>query len=85
MKKVFLLLALMTSLGISAQKQWTLDDCINYAMQHNIDLQQIRLTQKSAVEDVKQSKAALLPTLSASTNQGVSYDPWDDYSSDKVS
>ncbi len=85
MKKGFLLLALMTSLGISAQKQWTLDDCINYAMQHNIDLQQIRLTQKSAVEDVKQSKAALLPTLSASTNQGVSYDPWDDYSSDKVS
>ena len=85
MKKGFLLLALMTSLGVSAQKQWTLDDCINYAMQHNIDLQQVRLTQKSATEDVKQSKAALLPTLSASTNQSVNYDPWDEFSTDKVS
>ena len=85
MKKGFLLLALMTSLGVSAQKQWTLDDCINYAMQHNIDLQQVRLTQKSATEDVKQSKAALLPTLSASTNQSVNYDPWDEFSTEKVS
>lgn len=28
------------------------------------------------MEDVKQSQAALLPTLSASTSQNVSYNPW---------
>ena len=85
MKKTFLLMATLVSLGVHAQKQWTLEDCINYAMQNNIDLQQIRLTQKSAAEDVKQSKAALLPTVTASTNQGVNYDPWDDLVTDKVS
>ena len=85
MKKTFLLMATLVSLGVHAQKQWTLEDCINYAMQNNIDLQQIRLTQKSAAEDVKQSKAALLPTVTASTNQGVNYDPWDDLTTDKVS
>jgi outer membrane protein len=78
-------MAALVSLGVHAQKQWTLEDCINYAMENNIDLQQIRLTQKSATEDVKQSKAALLPTVSASTNQGVNYDPWDDLTTDKVS
>ena len=78
-------MATLVSLGVHAQKQWTLEDCINYAMENNIDLQQIRLTQKSAAEDVKQSKAALLPTVSASTNQGVNYDPWDDLLTDKVS
>ena len=78
-------MATLVSLGVHAQKQWTLEDCINYAMQNNIDLQQIRLTQKSAAEDVKQSKAALLPTVTASTNQGVNYDPWDDLVTDKVS
>ena len=85
MKKTFLLMAALVSLGVHAQKQWTLEDCINYAMENNIDLQQIRLTQKSAAEDVKQSKAALLPTVTASTNQGVNYDPWDDFATDKVS
>ncbi|MBQ2131724.1 MAG: TolC family protein, partial [Prevotella sp.] len=34
------------------------------------------LTRRSAQEDILQSQAALLPSLSASTNQNVSYRPW---------
>lgn len=61
----------------SAQaKQWTLRDCINYALENNISLQQTQLKKASANEDYLQSKAALLPSLSASTNQNVSYTPW---------
>ena len=55
-----------------AQKQWTLDDCISYAMQNNITLKQAQLTKQSATEDRKQSQAALLPSLSASTNLSLS-------------
>ena len=66
----------MMSLTASAQKQWTLEDCINYAMQNNITLKQAHLKKQSATEDRKQSQAALLPTLSASTNQSVGYRPW---------
>ena len=35
MKKTFLLMAALVSLGVHAQKQWTLEDCINYAMENN--------------------------------------------------
>ena len=60
------------------QKQWTLNDCIDYAMQNNITLKKSRLQRLSSSEDVKQSKAALLPSLSASTNQSLGYRPWQD-------
>lgn len=57
-------------------KQWSLKDCINYALQNNISLQKTQLQKMSAQEDYLQSKAALLPSLSASTNQSVNYTPW---------
>ena len=80
MKRILLMSAtalLFTSLSAQT-KQWTLQECIDYALQNNITLQQSRLKQQSAQEDVKQSKAALLPSLSASTNQSVGYRPWQD-------
>ena len=56
--------------------QWTLKDCIDYAMQHNISLQKQRVAVKSAEEEVLHSKAELLPSVSASTSQNVNYRPW---------
>ena len=61
--------------GIYA-KQWTLKECINYALENNISLQKTQIKKASANEDYLQSKAALLPSLSASSNQNVSYTPW---------
>ena len=63
------------SLQVSA-RQWTLQECIDYALANNITIQNNRITKLSAVEDVKLSQAALLPTLSASTSQSVAYNPW---------
>ncbi len=57
-------------------REWTLQDCISYALQNNISLQKSRIQHLSAMEDLKQSKAELLPSLSASTSQNVSYNPW---------
>lgn len=57
-------------------KQWSLKDCIDYALANNISLQKTQLTKASAQEDYLQSKAALLPSLNASTNQSVNYTPW---------
>lgn len=59
-----------------AQKQWTLRECIDYAMENNISLQKSGLQKRSSQEDLMQSKAALLPSLNFSTNQGVNYRPW---------
>ena len=77
MKKVIIALSvLLLPLLMTAQKQWTLKECIDYAMQNNITLQKSRLQKLSATEDVKGAKGALLPSLSASTNQSVGYRPW---------
>ena len=59
-----------------AARQWSLKDCINYALTNNIQLQKAKLQQYSALEDVKQSQATLLPSLNLSTSQNISYNPW---------
>ena len=75
---------MMLTMSASAQEvsqgrqTWTLQDCIDYAMENNITLQKSRLQKESATEDLKGAKAALLPTLSASTNQSLGYQPWKD-------
>ena len=84
MKKMIFLMAAWCCLSMHAQKKWTLDECINYAMENNLTLKASKLKQQSAQEDVLQSKAALLPTLSASTNQGVGYSPFTNSGADKA-
>ena len=68
-----LLLSLSTE---CAAKQWSLRDCIDYALANNIKLQKAKIQEYSAMEDVKQSQSALLPSLNLSTSQNVSYTPW---------
>ena len=63
---------------LSAQKSWTLQDCIDYAMENNITLKKSWLQKQSATEELKGAKAALLPTVNASTNQSLGYQPWKD-------
>lgn len=86
-KKILFSLALMSCLAVSAQKKWTLDDCISYAIENNLALRKARLTKKTVQENTKQSKAELFPSLSASTNHSVTYEPWVDsnLSDEKVS
>ena len=72
MKKGLLLIGvILLAVTASAQKRWTLQDCIDYAMANNISLKKSQLQKQSATEDLKGAKAALLPTLSASTNQSL--------------
>ena len=79
MKKVLLLIGvMMLMVSASAQKLWTLQECIDYAMENNITLQKSKLQKSTATETLKGSKAALLPTVTASTNQNLGYQPWKD-------
>ena len=57
-------------------KQWTLQECIDYALENNIQLKKNSIKKRSSHEDVLQSQADLLPSLSASTSQSVTYSPW---------
>ena len=67
---------LMIACSHGLAKQWTLRECIDYALQNNIALQKSRVSKLSAKEDVLQSRAALLPSLSAGTSQNATYRPW---------
>lgn len=81
MKKTFVITALiMVSICVKSQtqRQWTLKDCIQYALDNSIALKKSKLAKQSATEDLKQAKADLLPSISASTNQSVGYRPWTD-------
>jgi outer membrane protein len=67
---------MLSTVAVSAQKQWTLQDCIDYALTNNITLKKSQLQKESATEDLKGAKAALLPSVNASTNQSLGYQPW---------
>lgn len=72
-----LLLQLSAVMG-GEPKKWTLQECIDYAMENNISLKKSKLSAQSAAEDVMQAKAQLAPSLSASTTQSLGYKPWID-------
>lgn len=60
---------------LKAQQAWTLQNCIDYALENNIQLQQSKLATLQNKLSVEQSKAALFPSLSFSTNQNMSWRP----------
>lgn len=66
----------LVGISLNAQKQWTLQECLDYALQNNIQLQQSRIQAAQGELDVAQSKAALFPSLSFSTNQNGSWRPY---------
>ena len=63
---------LLTAGTVSAQEKtqtWSLEDCLQYAYEQNIELKQSRLSLESSQIDTKNAKAKFFPNLSA----GVSY------------
>ena len=51
---------------VSAQKVWTLEECIGYAYDNNIQLKQMQLDINYSENNLMQSKIGLLPNLNAS-------------------
>ena len=56
----------------SAQEVWTLEECIRYAYDNNIQLKQQQLSVHQAENDLLQSKLNLLPSLNASGSYSAS-------------
>lgn len=70
----------VTSVSAQEAKKWTLDDCIDYALEKNIQLQQDKISLEESSVDVKTAKAALFPSLSFSTGQNVTNRPYQETS-----
>ena len=76
MKKLLFLIitSFLTSQGvILAQKVWALDECIYYAIDHNIQIKQQDIQTKYQQNTLDLSKYKLLPTLNGSATHNYSW------------
>ncbi len=70
----------------NTQKQWTLSDCLDYALENNIQIKKRKVAFLSGQENTAQAKAQLFPSLSASVTQGfVNYPSSDAISNNSYS
>ena len=83
MKKTSVLLAslLLVSTNIQAQqmRSWTMDECIQYAVEHSVGVQQSELSAATGKAELQQATAAFLPNISTEAggrfNFGRNIDP----------
>lgn len=85
--RILSILAFVLFLNANAQeKKWTLRECVDHALDHNITIKQNKLNVEISQENVNSAKGNFLPNLNASTsgnlNFGSGFDP---VSQDRVS
>jgi outer membrane protein len=82
MHKAIITLLLISSTHLSAQsvEKWNLQECIDYALEHNTSIQQNELQGEILVNNLNQAKLSRIPTLSGSGNHnyniGRTIDPF---------
>lgn len=76
-----MMVAAATSAVAQNAKTWTLDECIDYALEKNIQLQQNKISLEESTVDVKTARAALFPSLSFSSGHNVTNRPYQENSS----
>lgn len=68
-KNIFIYLAILSYTQIQAQERWSLRQCIDYAIEHNISIRQTANTAEQSAVNVNTAKWARLPNLNASGSQ----------------
>ena len=81
-RMLFFTVILASAMPFSAQeaKQWSLKDCIQYALDKNIQLRQEKISLQESEEEVRSAKAALFPSLSFNTGQNIVNRPFQEQS-----
>jgi outer membrane protein len=69
---VFILLLLINSV-LFAQEKWSLEDCIDYALKNNLDIESRRIASETNKEMLAQSKRNRLPYIDAGTNYNINF------------
>ena len=70
-----LILSALMSLGATSSfaKQWTLPECINYAIEHNISLKQRENTRRQNEVSLNTAKNSRLPDLNAGVSESLGF------------
>jgi len=73
-KSLLVFLSLCAFMLLSAQsKPWSLEDCIKYAIEHNISIKQLVIQKNVAEVNLNTSKMSRLPDLNASGGQSWNF------------
>ena len=79
MKHIFTVLILIGTLSSFAQKQWTLKECVEHALEHNISVKQSQNNLLVNAQDITASKGQFLPSVNGSFGErmsiGSGFDP----------
>ena len=73
MKYLYTALFLIGTLNSFAQKKWTLKECVDHALEHNISVKQSMLDIDLAKQDVINAKGNFMPSLSANASQNFNF------------
>ena len=71
-------LALCCVMAAKAQTAWNLQQCIDYALTNNIQIQKNRISEQQGEVALWQDKGALFPSLSFSTSHTMGYRPFEE-------
>lgn len=70
MKRIISLIsASILAFGGAMAETWTLDDCINHAVTHNLNVRSRQISAMQAEQSITDAKSAFLPRLSAGAGQ----------------
>ena len=69
MKQLLLSFCFLGAFISSAQKQWTLQECITHALENNISVKQSQNNLLTNDQDIIAAKGNFLPALGANTSQ----------------
>ena len=68
-KKILIYMAVLACIQVQAQDRWSLRQCIDYAIEHNIDIRRTANAAEQSNVEVNTAKWARLPNLNASAGQ----------------
>ena len=72
-KYLLFISALVVSLFGNSQENWSLEKCVEYALENNLDVRQAALNVENSKTGVMQSKSQFLPSLNASAYYGYNF------------
>ncbi|WP_233450939.1 TolC family protein [Hanstruepera ponticola] len=71
---IFIFACLFSIVSIAQEKRvWTLEECINYALENNISIKQTELDTETADQDLITAKGNFLPNLNANASQNWNF------------
>ncbi|MEO2051678.1 MAG: TolC family protein [Allomuricauda sp.] len=73
LKKYISSFVLLVSLVSFSQEKWTLDECVAYAIEHNLQVKNTAFNNDSSKESYRQSIRDLLPSVSGYTDYTIRY------------